>query len=227
MRFTTFVALLVLTVSCFASDLPAQVQSIESEWAKIYYSHPKHAKITAYQALLNKVDAIAKQHSDSSEIIFWQAVLLSSVAEYQNSYAALKSVEKAKNLLHKAISIDPSTANGSAYVTLATLYAFVPEWPIAFGDTEKAEELFRQALKINPNGIDTNFFYGNYLISQNKIDTANEYYKKALDAPVRKNQLFADNNLKNEIKDAVNNKKIKTGANLKQIFLSLFNAENQ
>jgi hypothetical protein len=34
----------------------------------------------------------------------------------------------------------------------------VPGWPIAYGDTNKADALLKKALVINPNTIDANYF---------------------------------------------------------------------
>ena len=45
-------------------------------------------------------------------------------------------------------------------------YYQVPGWPVGFGDDEKAEQLLKQALAINPTGIDPNFFYGDFLLDQ-------------------------------------------------------------
>jgi tetratricopeptide (TPR) repeat protein len=65
--------------------------------------------------------------------------------------------------LDEALKLNDKALNGSAYTSLATLYAKVPGWPVGFGDKERAEEYFKKALAINPDGIDPNFFYGEYL----------------------------------------------------------------
>ena len=39
----------------------------------------------------------------------------------------------------------------------------MPGWPIGFGDDAKARELLQKALAINPDGIDSNYFYGEFL----------------------------------------------------------------
>ncbi|MCK7498772.1 MAG: hypothetical protein MZW92_55455 [Comamonadaceae bacterium] len=48
------------------------------------------------------------------------------------------------------------------------LYYKVPGWPIGFGDKAKAKELLQKALAINPQGIDANYFYGEYLVETGK-----------------------------------------------------------
>ena len=120
--------------------------------------------------------------------------------------------------------MNPQTANGSAYVTLGSLYYMVPKWPIAFGDTKKAEQMFQAALKINPNGIDTNYFYGDFLLANNQAEEAEKYFERALSAPTREDQPFADNKLKEEVKLALANTKNRKINGVKSAFLSLFNS---
>ena len=223
MKKTTFVALLLLLVTqCFAgTDLSS---NIESEWAAIYYSMPRQQKESAYDILLNKTEELASRNPDSSELLYWQAVILASRAELQDGFSALKAIHKAKNLLEQVISTKPQTANGSAYVVLGTLYYMVPKWPIAFGDNDKAVSLFQEALRINPASIDANYFYGDFLLAQKKIKEAKAYFEKALAVPARKEQEFADNKLKNEVKQALQNIKNRKIDGVKNAFLSVFNS---
>ncbi len=224
MNKTTFVALLLLTCQCFAAGLADSVQAIETEWASIYYTLPKTKQKAAYESLLAKAAQLTQENPSSTEPLFWQAVILASNAELQDGFSALKAIHQSKDLLQEAIKLNPQTANGSAYVTLGTLYYMVPKWPIAFGDNEKAEEMFQTALKINPNGIDTNYFYGDFLLANDRPKEAEEFFKKAIAAPSRKEQLFADNKLKDQVKLALNNAKNRKINGIKNAFLSLFNS---
>lgn len=224
MKKTTFVALLLLSFPCFAEDITASVQTIESEWASIYYKLPKSKQEAAYDALLTKTEQLAAKYPNTAEPLFWQALVIATHAELQDGFTALKAIHKSRYLLLDAIKINPQTANGSAYVTLGTLYYMVPSWPIAFGDTEKAEKMFLAALKINPNSIDANYFYGDFLLAKNKTAQAQSYFEKALSAPSRKDQAFADNSLKDEVKLALANTKNRKINGVKNTFLSLFNS---
>jgi tetratricopeptide (TPR) repeat protein len=224
MKKTTFVALLLLSLQCYADELTSSVQAIESEWASIYYTLPKSNQESAYDALLKKATKLTEQYPNSSELLFWQAVILATNAELQDGFTALNAIHKSRDLLLQSIKMNPQTANGSAYVTLGTLYYMAPKWPIAFGDTEKAEQMFQAALKINPNGIDANYFYGDFLQANSHPREAEIYFEKALLAPTRNEQAFADNKLKDEVKLALANTKNRKINGVKNAFLSLFNS---
>ena len=224
MKLTTFVALLLLSFQGLADDLNRSLQAIESEWASIYYELPKNKQEAAYDALLAKANQLAAQYPNTTEPLFWQAVIIATRAEQQDGFTALQAIHKSRDLLQSAIKTNPETANGSAYMTLATLYYMAPKWPIAFGDLEKAEQLFQAALKINPNGIDTNYFYGDFLLAQNQPIEAQKYFEKALSAHSREEQLFADNKLKDEVKLALANTKNRKINGVRNAFLSLFNS---
>ncbi len=92
---------------------------------------------------------------------------------------------QAKDLLLSAEKIDPGALSGSIYTSLGTLYAKVPGWPIGFGDKAKAAAYLKQALAINPTGIDPNFFYGEFLADQGRDADAIDYLNRALAAPSR------------------------------------------
>ena len=107
-------------------------------------------------------------------------------------------------------------------MVLGTLYYMTPSWPFSFGDNEKAQQFLKRALKINPNSIDANYFYADYLLTENDKQQAITYFKKALKIPNRKNQPYADSQLKQEAKKALNRIKDRTFNTKKNKFWSLF-----
>ena len=226
MKYTTFVALLLLSAQCLAADLQNAIQAIESEWASVYYKQTSknQEQGVAYTELLKKAEQLGAQFPNSSEPLFWQAVILATNAELQDGFTALKAIHKARDLLLGAIKIDPNTANGSAYVTLGTLYYMTPKWPIAFGDDEKAEYMLKAGLKVNPNSIDANYFYGDFLLSKKEYQKAQQYFEKAASIPSRTEQTFADDRLKEEAKLALSNAKNRKFQGIKNAFLSIFNS---
>lgn len=221
MKKATLVVLLLLSFQCVAETFSYALQSIESEWAAIYYKMPESKQDSAYQKLLSKTSALQKQYPGAAEPIFWEALIKASSADHQGVMTALSLVREARDLLQKAISINPNTMDGSALVTLGTLYYMVPKWPIAFGDNEKAKSLLESALKINPNGIDTNYYYGDFLLSIDRTGDAIKYLENAVNAPVRPEQVFADNQLKTEAQKALAKIKASPRESDKNIYISL------
>jgi tetratricopeptide (TPR) repeat protein len=225
MKKTTFVALLLLSSHCLADSLQTSLADIESEWASAYYNMPKQQQNAAYSQLLNKTVKLSAQYPKSPEPLFWQAVIKATYADHQDAISALESIHEARDLLIKVLKIDPKAMNGSAYVTLGTLYYMVPKWPIAFGDNAKAKEMLETALKINPNGIDANYYYGDFLLSNNELTEAENYFEKAATTPIRSDQSYADNRLKEEAKIALLKTKKRKINNSKE-FLSFFDVHN-
>ena len=226
MKKTTFVALLLLSSQCFAENLTESLQNIESEWASIYYSSPKQKQELDYDRLLDKTIHLSKQYPKNAEPIIWQAIVKATNADHQDAVSALKAIHEARDLLDKAIEINPQAMNGSAYVTLGTLYYMAPKWPLGFGDQVTAEKMLQTALKINPNGIDSNYFYGNFLLTNNRFNEAEKYFKRALIIPARVEQLYADNKLKEEAKLALKNTHEQKTDHSKGLFASLFNSNS-
>jgi tetratricopeptide (TPR) repeat protein len=219
MKKTTFVAILILTSNCFAGNFENSLQRIEAEWSTIYYAMPKSKQAVAYEQLLNKTITFASQYPNKAEPLFWQAVTKATFADHQDAISALESIHGARDLLFKAITINPKTMNGSAYVTLGTLYYMAPKWPIAFGSNSKAQEYLEAALKINPNGIDSNYYYGDFLLSNDEYEKAAFYLTKAATAPPQPNESYSDIKLKEEAKRALKKAKNRKISHAKANFI--------
>jgi tetratricopeptide (TPR) repeat protein len=224
MRKLLFVVLLLLSHPCLADNLEESLKHIEADWASIYYSTPKNKQGPAFAQLLDKTTNLARQYPNSAEPIFWQAVVKATYADHQDAFSALGAIHEARDLLLKVIKINPETLRGSAYVTLGSLYYMVPKWPISFGDDDTAKQMLEIALKINPDGIDANYFYGEFLLLQNKPNDATLYFERASAAPARADQLYADNQLKAEARLALKNTHDRKISGEKGMFLSLFNS---
>ena len=74
---------------------------------------------------------------------------------------------------------------------LASLYHKVPGWPVGFGSDKKARKLFKEALEVNPNGLDSNYFYAEFLFDEKDYDEAAQYLEKAKQAPGKQGRPLA------------------------------------
>lgn len=190
--------LLMLTVNmATASSLMDEINGIESDWAKVFYHSAKTDDMAKkeYSRLIAKTQRLEIKYPDATEPIFWEANILASRAEHENIFTALASIETAKTLLKQVIQKDASTLGGAALITLGILYY---EMPLTYNRNSMAENHLKEALKINPNGVDPNYFYAEFLRSMDQAIAAIKYYKFALSATVRFEQQFADEQLKNK-----------------------------
>ena len=225
MNKTTIVAFLLLASNnLFANSITSEINIIESQWATIYYNKNGSEQKTAYPALIKKTQSLSKRHPESSELLIWQAIIISTNAAFETPFTALESINNAKSLLELAIQKNHTALDGAAYVALGTLYYMTPGWPISFGNQGKAEKLLKKALEINPEGIDPNYFYADYLLSKDKVDEASIYFKLALSAPIRPEQQYADNQLKNEAQLALKTTAQRKLDSEKNKFWSLFSS---
>ena len=90
-----------------------------------------------------------------------------------------------------------------SYTSLAALYDRVPGWPIGFGDADKAEPLLKQALQLNPTGIDSLYFWGDHLYRQKRYGEARDALQKALLAAPRPGRETADAGRRKEIESVL------------------------
>ena len=170
-----------------------EVQEIQSEWARLYYLDEfLNNNYRELQALARHANRVAQDHPQSAEALVWDAIVLSTLAEKKGGLGALSLVKEARLKLEKAEAIDPEVLGGSVYASLGSLYSKVPGWPIGFGNDTKAEKYFRKALAINPQGLDINYFFAEYLVDQGKDALALKHIERALRAAPMPGRPVAD-----------------------------------
>lgn len=181
-----------------------QIRYLQTEWARIKYQVPgDDQKLAAIEKLESHAAKVSAAYPDRAEALIWEGIILSTDAGIVKGISALPKVKKARALFERALTIDPQALDGSAYTSLGSLYYQVPGWPIGFGDDEKAEKNLRSALSINPAGIDSNFFYADFLVDQGRESEAATYYQRALQAAPRPGRELADAGRRQEIKAAL------------------------
>lgn len=201
-------ARVALLASLLASGLihagiPEDLASVQSGWAVATYQNTGERKVAALEGLMARSDAQVRQHPDSAELLIWNGIVKSSLAGAKGGLGALGLAKAAKKSLDQAISINGQALDGSAYTSLGTLYAKVPGWPVGFGDERKAETLLLKALQINPNGIDPNYFYADFLREQGDTAKARQYLLRARKAAPRPGRELADQGRQGEITAAL------------------------
>lgn len=226
-KYLSVVFILLFSNVLQATNLNSAINNLEQEWAKVYYSTSKSKGPTTYPSLITKASALTQEFPDEAEPLLWQAILISSNAGHLAPIDALRQITKARDLLIQAIHLAPKGLNGSAHVTLGTLYYMTPAWPLSFGDNAKAQELLTSALKINPDSIEANYFYGDFLLNQDDPDRAEYYFKKAVSAPVRNHQRLADQSLQKQAKLALEGALQNKVHDSKKLFLSLFSSADE
>jgi tetratricopeptide (TPR) repeat protein len=176
-----------------------ELLSIQQAWAVANYSTAKDAQDAAFEQLGERVSALALAHPTRAEALVWQGIIESSHAGARGGLGALGLAKKARASLEAALELDPDVLDGSAYTSLGALYYKVPGFPLGFGDHEKAAKLLRTALDRNPDGIDPNYFYADYLFEQHQYADALPYLERASHAPARPGRELADRGRQAEI----------------------------
>ncbi len=183
-----------------AAPVDDAVSELQRDWEVIRYQTPAGDREKRFEALAVKAHKVSEGFAGRSEPLVWEGIIVSSWAGEKGGLGALGLVKQAKGLYEQAIQIDGKALEGSAYNSLGVLYYKVPGWPVGFGDKAKARELLQKALAINPQGIDPNYFFGEYLVETKHADEAVSYLERALQAPQRPGRQIADSGRREEIR---------------------------
>jgi len=183
------------------ADMNSGLSRIQNAWALANYQTPADDQEQAFEKLVAEARKLADANPDSAEPKIWLAIVLSTDAGVTGGLGALGKVKESRKLLEAAEKINPDALNGSIYTSLGSLYYQVPGWPIGFGDDEKAEQYLKKALAMNPDGIDPNYFYGDFMLEERNYQQAVSYLEKAAAAAPRPGRELADKGRKAEVQE--------------------------
>jgi tetratricopeptide (TPR) repeat protein len=166
------------------ADMAGDVKAVNDGWAHITYEVKGSSTQTkALDRLAKQAAALVARYPGKAEPLLWQGIITSEQANRANIFHKLGLAGKARDLIAKAYALDPHAAHGGAALSLGVLYYKVPGSPLGWGDDEKAGKLLKEALALDPAGLDANYFYGDYLLDQGDKAGARAYLTKALKAP--------------------------------------------
>lgn len=160
------------------------VNAINDSWASITYAmHGSSHQTVALDRLAAQAASVVSRYPHQAEPLLWQGIVRSEQANRANFFHKLSLATQARDILARAYQLDPRAANGGAAMSLGVLYYKVPGSPIGFGDKARAGRLLREALALDPSGLDANYFMGDYMLDQGDKAAARTYLTKALRAP--------------------------------------------
>jgi tetratricopeptide (TPR) repeat protein len=181
-----------------------ELRTIQDGWAVANYQTPgKEAKNAAFEELAAQAAALTAKHPQRPEPLIWEGIVLSTWAGAKSGLGALGLAKDSRARLEAALKIDENALNGSAHTSIGTLYHKVPGFPIGFGSDKKAKEHLQKGLNINPDGIDPNFFYGEFLFDEGEYQQALNHLQKALNAPPRPGRELADEGRRQEVRELI------------------------
>jgi tetratricopeptide (TPR) repeat protein len=196
-----FLALVAPAARAESTDFDKGLLILQEDFAKANFFLKDDARKQALDRLNTRAADLSKEYPARAEALVWEAVILSGDAEAKGGLGALSMAKQARALLEEALKMDPNTLNGQAYLSLGVLYHNVPGFPLGFGNDKKAREYLERALALNPTGIDTNYFYADFLFDHDEYQKALGYVEKAAQAPPRPGRPLGDAGRRGEIEE--------------------------
>ena len=174
------------------NDFSQALITLQHQWADANYAKDKELKNSSFLTLQAESIKLTTAFPKYAEAWIWHGIVQSSYAGFKGGLGAISLVDDAKEALEKALVLDESALQGSAHTSLGILYLKVPGWPVSFGDDDESEKHLKQALKMNPTGIDVNYFLAQFYIEQDEYKKAKQHLITASSAPARPNRKDAD-----------------------------------
>ncbi|CUB02626.1 tetratricopeptide repeat protein [Marinomonas fungiae] len=183
----------------WAEEADTGLHTLQKTWAEINYLMPEDEREAAFTQLMSQAEQMVQAHPEKTEYRVWLGIIQSSTAGAKGGLGALSFAKAAKASFEQALEQNPNALQGSAYTSLGVLYHKVPGWPIGFGSDKKAQKLLQESLKLNPQGIDGNYFYAEFLYDDKQYAEAQKYITMAQQAAPRADRPLADEGRHKEI----------------------------
>lgn len=194
--------------------MDADIHSIELQWEHIKFDEDGSPNQFGHIDTLAKFAAgLVEKYPGRVEPLIWEGIVTSEEAGMAGTLSAMGYANRAKAILDQAYAKDPAALDAGAPTSLGVLYSRVPGWPVGFGDNEKARELLKQAVSLAPNGMDANYFYADFLMTQHEYAGAYKVLKHALSLPPQSNRPLWDKNRRAVIRELMAKAQAKAEAN--------------
>jgi tetratricopeptide (TPR) repeat protein len=176
-------AAVLASMPSYADDFGKDLAAIQSEWATANYQTAGKARGDAFTALVDHAATFRARYPERAEAQAWEGIVLSTYAGEVGAMGAMKVAKAARAALERAEKLDPTALAGGIYASLGALYSKVPGGFIGFGNDTLAAQYFEKALAVDPDNIDNNYFYGEFLLDQGAYGHARTVLEHALAAP--------------------------------------------
>jgi tetratricopeptide (TPR) repeat protein len=168
--------------------LNAEILHLALDWEHVKFQIDDRDEQEKQMAVIAQHAAdIAQRFQNRPEAMIWLGIITSEQAsmasENGSPIKALGLAKKARDILENVEKIDAVTLDAGAPTSLGVLYYRVPGFPLGFGDKAMARHFLQEAIANAPNGLDANYFYGDFLYEQHEYSEAVKVLKRALALP--------------------------------------------
>jgi tetratricopeptide (TPR) repeat protein len=178
---------LALAISARGSDAgapDADIKRLASEWAHIKYQvKDREEQLKQIDALAKEAAVVVDRNPGNVEPLLWDGIITSEEAAMASLIHKLGLATSARKLFERAEEIDGPGPKGAVAMSLGVIYYRVPRFPMGFGDIDKARHYLETAIALDPNGLDANYFYGDFLLKRGEVEKGKATLTHALEAP--------------------------------------------
>lgn len=195
--------MILVSSKAYSASVDSEVVKLRQDWAVAKYQTPRKQQDDAFKSLIARGEQIVRKHPRNAEAHMWLGTINATYASVKGGMGALKYAKAARSHLEQGLQLDHTAEKGFGYAVLGSLYARLPGWPVAFGDKKKAEKHLQMAIKLDPNGRDSNYYYGDFLAEMGNAKGAMYHLNRAKQTKIRKGYEVQDKGRLTEIEESI------------------------
>jgi hypothetical protein len=175
-----------------ARTIDETLLDIENRWAIALYESTEREKQEALASLLQDARAFAASHSSNPEAVAWHGIIARECTRTRCRARSKNLHKEARDALLKAEELDPYALGGRVYANLGALYSQTSSAFGGFGSQVKGIGYLWRAIIVDPDGLDSNYLYAEFLVGEKNLVEARDVLIRASETPIRSDHVRAD-----------------------------------
>jgi len=175
-------ALLLAAGPVRAGEPDDGLQALIAAFDVARFESPRWERVAALRAVAADAAMLATRHPDATGPLVVRGAALTELAIGAGGAAGADDAGEARAVLKEALARDPAALHGAAHTSLGLLYHKMPSGPLGVGSPRRAERQFRHALAVDPQGVEPNYRYADFLADQDRPEEARRHAGLALAA---------------------------------------------
>jgi hypothetical protein len=190
--------------SGISTGLISEIDFLKSQWVVIKQQKPNKLYTNRILNLTKTASQFVLNHPNDPHYLVWEARIYTLAVEKLNKFKGINYAKHARNSLLEATKFSSGIQLGYIYSNLGYLYLIAPKLSLSLKNNSKKYKYLTKGLQLNPEGLESNYYYGLYLLNKkNSIESAQYYLKKALASTETQLDVNGIKVLKNEIKNLI------------------------
>ncbi len=176
----TLLSVSVLGVYTVSAQSSPETELFTERYAEIQNTwNDNRDRETPFEELLQSVESYRDANPGNASAWIVLARVRFGYANTQGIVRGMRLMKEVRDELQKSVQLDAQAEQGFGQALLGFLYVGMPPWPLGFRNKDKGADYLAAAYRLNPDGMEINYYYAQYYASEKRFAQALQHVERA------------------------------------------------